>query len=72
MQLRWREQLVASGHAPRATAAARMEKTAVYGGIDQLVSTGVLVPLTAFKRNRAWEAVGLLELVEGLEAGELD
>jgi len=32
---------------------------------------GVLEPLSASKRNRSWEAVGLLDLVERLEAGEL-
>lgn len=56
---------------PVATAATGRVKSAVYAGIDQLVEAGVLVPLGASKRNRAWEAVGLLELVEGLESGEM-
>jgi hypothetical protein len=29
----------------------------------------VLAPFSAAKRNRAWEAVGLLELVEEMEEG---
>jgi hypothetical protein len=31
----------------------------------------VLIPLSAGKRNRWWEAVGLLDLVAGLEAGSV-
>lgn len=46
-------------------------KAAIYDGIEQLVNAGVLLPLTASKRNRSWEASGLLELIERLEAGEL-
>lgn len=90
---RWREQLTASGHAPRAGAAAwaiidvlpaypiitapvatavtGRVKAAIYDGIEQLVNAGVLLPLTASKRNRSWEASGLLDLIERLEAGEL-
>lgn len=56
--------------AQTATAATGRVKTAVYGGIEQLVAAGVLAPLGASRRNRAWEAVGLLALVEGLEAGD--
>ncbi len=93
LQESWREQLTASGSAPRAgaaawaiidvlpahpvitgpvaTAATGKVKTAVYAGIEQLVAAGVLLPLSTSRRNRAWEVVGLLELVEGLEAGEM-
>jgi len=43
----------------------------VYAGIEQLVEAGILVPLGASRRNRAWEAQGLLALVEGLEGGAM-
>ena len=36
--------------------------------IDQLVKAGVLVPLSESKRNRQWEAVGLLDLLADMEA----
>ncbi len=45
-------------------------KPAVTNGIDQLAAAGVLVPLGESKRNRAWEADGLLDLIEALEAGD--
>ena len=38
---------------------------------SQLVAANVLTPLSASKRNRAWEADGLLTLIERLEAGQL-
>jgi Fic family protein len=57
--------------APVATVATGRVKTAIYGAIEQLVSAKVLTPLSASKRNRAWEAEGLLELIERLEAGQL-
>jgi Fic family protein len=44
-------------------------KSAVHNAIDQLVAAGVLEPLSTSKRNRAWEASGLLDLFEGLDAG---
>ncbi|MDE2864905.1 MAG: Fic family protein [Gemmatimonadota bacterium] len=43
--------------------------SAVHAAVRQLVNAGVLIPLSRSKRNRLWEAAGLLELVEGLEAG---
>ena len=43
--------------------------SAVHAAVRQLVDAGVLLPLSTSKRNRLWEAAGLLELVEGLEAG---
>jgi fido (protein-threonine AMPylation protein) len=49
----------------------RRARAAVQIGIDQLVDAGVLLPVGASKRNRAWEASGLLDLVSGLETGEL-
>lgn len=36
----------------------------------QLIQAHVLLPLSASKRNRAWEAAGLLDLLAELEAGE--
>jgi Fic family protein len=53
-----------------AVAATGRTKPAVTNGIDQLVEAGVLVPLGESKRNRAWEALGLLDLIESIEAGE--
>jgi Fic family protein len=55
---------------PVAVAATGRTKPAVANGIDQLVGASVLVPLGESKRNRAWEAVSLLDLIESLEAGE--
>ena len=57
--------------APVAAAVTNRAKGRVYEGIDQLVSASVLLPLTSGRRNRWWEANGLLELVGRLEAGEL-
>ena len=93
LQERWRAQLRASRHNPRADAAAWLiidflpahpmvsapvaaaitsrARGRIYEGIEQLVDAGVLVPLSEGKRNRWWEAVGLLNLVAGIEAGEL-
>lgn len=56
---------------PVATAATRRAKAAVYAAIDQLVRAGVLQPLSENKRNRSWEAAGLLPLIAQLEAGAL-
>lgn len=55
---------------PVAIAATGRAKSAVHKAIEQLAGCGVLEPLSASKRNRAWEAVGLFDLLEGLEAGE--
>lgn len=57
--------------APVATAVTERAKSRVYEAIEQLVAAGVLLPLTQGKRNRWWEATGLLDLVARLEAGEL-
>jgi hypothetical protein len=37
--------------------------------IDQLVEAGVLVLLSEGRRNRQWEAAGILDLLADLEAG---
>ena len=57
--------------APVAAAATNRAKGRVYEGIEQLVSAGVLLPLSDGRRNRWWEAAGLLELIAQLEAGQL-
>ncbi len=51
-----------------ATVLASRSKSSTAAGIDDLVDAGVLVPLSTSKRNRAFEADGLLELVAELEA----
>ncbi|NUQ20806.1 MAG: Fic family protein [Gemmatimonadaceae bacterium] len=57
--------------APVATAVTGRTKAVVYDAIQELVAAGVLVPLSESRRNQAWEAVGLLDLLESLEAGTL-
>ena len=52
-----------------AIAATGRAKSAVHAAVRQLVDAGVLLPLSTSRRNRLWEASGLLDLVEGLEAG---
>jgi hypothetical protein len=52
--------------APGATGRA---KSAIHQALEQLAECGVLVPVSNAKRNRSWEAAGLLDLLEGLEAG---
>lgn len=46
-----------------AGAATGRTKPAVGAAIHQLVEAGVLIPLSSSKRNRAWAAAGLLDLV---------
>lgn len=55
--------------APVAAAATGRAKAAIHQAIKQLSECGVLEPISESKRNRSWEATGLLELLEGLEAG---
>jgi hypothetical protein len=57
--------------APIATAATGMVRTAIYDAIERLVAAEVLMPLSESKRNRSWEATGLLDLIERLEMGEI-
>jgi Fic family protein len=65
---------ILAGHpvitAPVAAAAAGRSKPQIYEAIDQLQAAGVLVPLSGSKRNRSWEAAGLLDLMERLESGQ--
>ena len=54
---------------PVAAAVTGRAKAAIHQAIGQLTDCGVLGPLSESKRNRSWEAVGLLDLLEGLESG---
>jgi len=55
---------------PIAAAALKRSRPQIHQALDLLESAGVLVPLTAAKRNRSWEAEGLLDLLASFEAGE--
>lgn len=55
---------------PVAAAATGRSKGPVYEALAQLQEVGVLIPLSTSRRNQSWEAAGLLDLLEGLEAGE--
>lgn len=57
--------------APVAAAATGRSKPAIYQALRELESAGVLEPLSESRRNQSWEAVGLLDLLAGLEAGQL-
>jgi Fic family protein len=57
--------------APVAAAATGRGRPRVYEAIAQLESAGVLVPVSQGRRNRWWEAAGLLDLIARLEAGAL-
>ncbi len=56
---------------PTATAATGRSKSSVNQALEQLAECGVLEPLSTSRRNRSWEAAGLLELLEELEAGRM-
>jgi len=53
-----------------AVAATKRSKSAVSVAFEQLEGAGILVPLSANRRNRAWESAGLLDLLAGLESGQ--
>jgi hypothetical protein len=55
---------------PVGMAATKRSKPAVSNGITELEEAGVLERVSKASRNRAWEATGLLELIEGLESGK--
>jgi len=57
--------------APVAAAATGRSRPPVYQGIRELEAAGVLEPLSESRRNQTWEAVGLLDLLAGLEGGRL-
>jgi Fic family protein len=52
-----------------ATAMAKRSKPVVNQAIQHLIDVGVLSPISESKRNRAWEARELLEIISGLEDG---
>lgn len=56
---------------PVATVATRRAKPRVYQALTQLEEAGVLEPLSKGRRNRSWEADGLLDLIAGLEEGRV-
>lgn len=53
-----------------ATATGR-SKPSAYQAFELLEQVGVLLPLSANRRNQSWEAKGLLDLIAGLESGTL-
>lgn len=53
---------------PVAVEATGKSKPAINQAVAQLTSAGVLVPLSTGKRNRQWEAVGLLDLAVDFES----
>lgn len=55
--------------APVAAAATGRAKSAIHQAIRELEENDVLRPLSNSRRNRSWEAVGLLDLLADLEAG---
>jgi Fic family protein len=57
--------------APVAAAATGRAKSAIHQAISGLEEAGVLEPLSESRRNRSWEATGLLELLAALERGDL-
>lgn len=56
--------------APVAAASTGRAKSAIHQAIGDLEEAGVLRPLSDSRRNRSWEAMGLLDLLADLEAGE--
>jgi Fic family protein len=67
----WRVIDVLPGHpiisVPVAVSATGRAKAAVQQAVEHLVQAGVLEPLSSGKRNRQWEAIGLLELADDFE-----
>ena len=55
--------------APVATAVTGRAKAATYQALAELQNAGVLTPILKSGRSQAWEAVGLLDVLAGLEAG---
>lgn len=53
-----------------AAAATGRSRGPVYEALAQLQEAGVLIPLSQSKKNQSWEADGLLDLLEALEAGD--
>lgn len=67
----WRIIDVLPGHpvisVPVAVEATGRARAAVQQAVEQLVQAGVVEPLSSGKRNRQWEAIGLLALSEDFE-----
>jgi Fic family protein len=57
--------------APVAARATGRSRPQIYEALEQLQAAGVVVPLSASRRNRSWQAAGLLDLLEQLEGGTL-
>jgi Fic family protein len=55
---------------PVGVAATNRTRPAVTNAIDELAAAGVLTRLNDSARNRAWEAVGLLDVIASVESGE--
>ena len=55
--------------APVAAVVTGRAKAAIHQALGELADAGVLEPISAAKRNRAWEAVGMLELIEKMDGG---
>jgi Fic family protein len=55
---------------PIAEAATGGARSSINIAIEQLVQTGVLIPVWQGKKNRSWEAAGLLDIIAHLEAGD--
>ena len=54
---------------PVAMAATGRTRPAIANGLQQLESVGVVEVVSGSTKNRSWEAVGLLDLIVGLEEG---
>ena len=54
-----------------ATAETGRSAMSVYQGLELLVAAGVLTPLSSSHRHRSWEVRGLLDIIDGLEAGDV-
>lgn len=54
-----------------ASVATGRSKAPIYEAITELEGAGVLAPLSRGRRNQFWEAVGLLDLLAGLESGQI-
>jgi Fic family protein len=69
----WRILEILPGHpmitVPVAAAATHRGKTVVHEAVQSLENAGILLPLSSSRRNRTWEAAGLLDIVAELEAG---
>ena len=55
--------------APVAVAATGRAKAPVYEALQQLVTAGVLVPVSTSPRKQSWEVAGLLDLLSDMDAG---